>query len=431
MSHRKFERPRHGSLGFLPRKRTKHHSGKIKSFPKDDPSKPPHMTAFMSYKAGMTHIVRDMDRPGSKLHKKEVAEAVSVLEAPPMVVVGFVGYVETPRGLRALTSVWAGHLSEECKRRFYKTWHKSKQKAFTKYQKKWSEASKGSEAPMAAEIARAKKYCQVIRAICHTQITKVKLGRKKAHIKEIQVNGGTVEQKVDFVTGLFEQEVKVADVFAQDEMIDVIGATKGHGIAGVVTRWGVTRLARKSHRGLRKVACIGSWHPARVQFQVPRSGQRGYHHRTEINKKIYRIGKAVKDDPHGAMTEADLTEKGITPMGGFSHYGEVTQDWVMLRGTVMGPRKRVITLRKSLLPQVSRKATEKIELKFIDTSSKFGHGRFQTSEEKAKFFGGAVQKKAKKEAAAKEIDAGAAAESLGEMPRRVLATCGIFGGGCE
>jgi len=397
MSHRKFERPRHGSLGFLPRKRTKHHFGKIKSFPKDDASKPPHFTAFMSYKAGMTHIVRDVDRPGSKLHKKEVAEAVTVLETPPMIVVGFVGYVETPRGLRALTSVWAGHLSEECKRRFYKTWHRSKQKAFTKYQKKWSEASKGAEPPMAEEINRAKKYCQVIRAIVHTQIGKVKIGRKKAHIKEIQVNGGTVEQKVDFVTGLFEREVKVADVFDQSEMVDIIGASKGHGFEGVVTRWGVTRLVRKSHRGLRKVACIGSWHPARVQFQVPRSGQNGYHHRTEINKKIYRIGKAAKDEPHGAMTANDLTEKGITPMGGFAHYGEVTQDWVMLKGCVMGPKKRLITMRKSLLPQVSRKATEKVELKFIDTSSKFGHGRFQTSEEKAKFFGGAVQKKSKKD----------------------------------
>merc|ERR1712187_641928 len=396
-SHRKFERPRHGSLGFLPRKRTKNHFGKIKSFPKDDESKPPHLTAFMSYKAGMTHIVRDQNRPGSKLHKKEVAEAVSILEAPPMVVVGLVGYVETPRGLRALTCVWAGHLSDECKRRFYKNWYKAKHKAFTKYQKKWSDAQKGSEAPMAAEIKRAKKYCQVIHAICHTQIGKVKIGQKKAHIKEIQVNGGTVEQKVDYVTGLFEQEVKVGDVFTQNEMIDIIGATKGKGIDGVVTRWGVTRLPRKTHRGLRKVACIGSWHPARVQFQVPRSGQNGYHHRTEINKKIYRIGKAVKDDPNNATTEADLTEKSITPMGGFSHYGEVTQDWVMVKGTVMGTRKRVITLRKSLLPQVSRKANEKIDLKFIDTSSKFGHGRFQTSEEKAKFFGGAVQKKAKKE----------------------------------
>jgi len=398
MSHRKFERPRHGSLGFLPRKRTRHHFGKIKSFPKDDASKAPHITAFMSYKAGMTHIVREMDRPGAKLHKKEVAEAVTVVETPPMMVVGFVGYVETPRGLRALTTVWAGHLSEECKRRFYKKWHVSKQKAFTKYAKRWGETKEGQ--PMAAEIERAKKYCQVIRVICHTQISKVKIGQKKAHIKEIQINGGTTAAKVDFAVGLFEQEVKIDDVFSKDEMIDTIGVSKGHGYNGVVQRWGVTRLVRKSHRGLRKVACIGSWHPARVQFQVPRSGQLGYGHRTEINKKIYRIGK--KDDANNAGTENDLTEKRITPMGGFSHYGEVNEDWVMLKGCIAGTRKRIITLRKSLLPQVSRKATEQIELKFIDTSSKMGHGRFQTCEEKAKFYGGVATKKPKTEAKAEE-----------------------------
>jgi large subunit ribosomal protein L3e len=411
MSHRKFERPRHGNLGFLPRKRTKHHAGKIKSFPKDDASKAPHLTAFMAYKAGMTHIVREVDRPGSKIHKKEVVEGVSILETAPMVVVGFVGYVETPRGLRALTSVWAGHLSEECKRRFYKTWHKSKQKAFTKYQKRWEAASKDGTA-MTAEIERAKKYCQVIRAICHTQIGKIKIGQKKANIKEIQINGGSSADKVDFAVNLFEKEVKIADVFAQDEMVDLIGSTRGHGYDGVITRWGCSRLPRKTHRGLRKVACIGTWHPARVQFQVPRAGQNGYHHRTEINKKIYRIGKNTKEDPNGATTEADLTEKGITPMGGFAHFGEVTQDWVMVKGTVSGSKKRIITLRKSLLPQVSRKATEKIELKFIDTSSKFGHGRFQTSEEKAKFYGGAsVSKKAKKEAPKKEEEAEGAPEA--------------------
>merc|ERR1711977_704684 len=299
-----------------------------------------------------------------------------------------VGYVETPRGLRALTSVWAGHLNEEVKRRFYKTWHKSKKKAFTKYQKRWADASKGSEgAPMAAEIERAKKYCQVIRAICHTQIGKVKLGRKKAHIKEIQINGGTTEQKVDFVTGLFEQALPVSTVFNDNEMIDVIGSTKGHGTAGVVTRWGCTRLPRKTHRGLRKVACVGTWHPTRVQFQVPRAGQRGYHHRTEINKKIYKVGKSVRDDPHIAQGDNDITEKGINPMGGFPHYGEVNEDFLMIKGTVSGPKTRVVTFRKSLMAQTSRRAQEQVTLKFVDTSSKFGHGRFQTSEEKAKFFG--------------------------------------------
>jgi len=55
----------------------------------------------------MTHIVRDCDKPGSKLHKKEVVEAVTVLETPPIVIVGVVGYIDTPRGLRALTTVWA------------------------------------------------------------------------------------------------------------------------------------------------------------------------------------------------------------------------------------------------------------------------------------------------------------------------------------
>lgn len=69
---------------------------------------------------------------------------------------------------------------------------------------------------------------------------------------------------------------------AQDECIDVLGASKGHGTEGVVTRWGVTRLPRKTHRGLRKVACIGAWHPARVSFSVARAGQHGYHHRTEV-----------------------------------------------------------------------------------------------------------------------------------------------------
>ena len=65
MSHRKFRAPRHGSLGFLPRKRTRHHRGRVRSFPKDDPTKPVHLTAFPGFKAGMTHIVRTVDRAGA------------------------------------------------------------------------------------------------------------------------------------------------------------------------------------------------------------------------------------------------------------------------------------------------------------------------------------------------------------------------------
>lgn len=63
-SHRKFSAPRHGHLGFLPHKRSRRHRGKVKAWPKDDPSKPVHLTAFLGYKAGMTHTVREVHRPG-------------------------------------------------------------------------------------------------------------------------------------------------------------------------------------------------------------------------------------------------------------------------------------------------------------------------------------------------------------------------------
>jgi len=381
MSHRKFEAPRRGSLGFIPRKRSKRFRGKVKSFPRDDPSVAPHLTAFIGYKAGMTHVVRDVERPGSKLHKKETVEAVTVIEAPPMVVVGLVGYIETPKGLRSLKTVWASHLSQEVLRRFYKNWYKSKRKAFTNYTKKVTADKEWFE----AQLKKIKKYATIVRVLAHTQISKIGLRAKKAHLMEVQVNGGSIAEKVDYGVSLFEKQVPLEGVFKEGEMIDTIAVTKGYGYEGVTTRWGTTRLPRKTHKGLRKVACIGSWHPSRVQSTVPRAGQRGFHHRTEINKKIYRIGKG--NDTKNATTEFDITEKQITPMGGFPHYGVVSEDFLILKGCVPGPKKRPITLRKTLLAQTKRSALEPVGLKFIDTSSKFGHGRFQTSDEKNKFMG--------------------------------------------
>merc|ERR1712002_432511 len=390
MSHRKFSAPRHGSLGFLPKKRSRRHRGKVKAFPKDDKTKPCHMTAFLGYKAGCTHVVRQVDRAGSKVNKKEVVETCTIVETPAMVVVGIVGYIDTPRGLRTFKTIWAEHLSEECKRRFYKNWYKSKKKCFSKTSKKWSDEM--GKAEIEKDLAKMKKYCSVIRVIAHTQMKLMKKRQKKSHIMEIQINGGSVAEKVEFAKEHLEKHVPVTDVFAKDEMIDVIGVTKGKGVKGVTSRWNCKKLPRKTHKGLRKVACIGAWHPSRIQFTVARAGQQGYHHRTEINKKIYDIrdgyhtkdGKLVKNN---ASTEYDLADKSINPTGGFPHYGEVKQDFVMIKGCCIGPKKRVLTLRKSLLVHTKRKALEDIKLKFIDTSSKFGHGRFQTPQDKAVFMG--------------------------------------------
>jgi len=420
MSHRKFEAPRRGNLGFLPRKRCTRHRGKVKAFPRDNKSLKPHLTAFLGYKAGCTHIVREMDKPGSKMNKKEVLEKVTILETPPMVVVGVVAYKETPFGLKTLKTVWARHLSESFKRRTVKKWLHSKSKAFKGHFAKYT---KNSSVKARSDAFRAmRNLATVIRVIAHTQVDKLGFSnQKKAHVVEIQVNGGTVKEKVAYARSLLEKYVSHDQVFKKDEMVDSISITKGHGFEGVIKRWGVRKLPRKTHKGLRKVACIGSWHPERVRYSVARAGQHGFHHRTQINKKIYMLGKSLAEGGKLAgKTEFDITEKGINPMGTFPHYGPVRQDFIMVKGAVAGPVCRPITLRKSLLNGKTRTAREVITLKFIDTSSKIGRGKFQTFKEKKKFMGPLkkdVEKKRKQEVAKLELEKRKKEEQKTEVPK--------------
>ena len=68
----------------------------------------------------------------------------------------------------------------------------------------------------------------------------------------------------------------------------------------------------------------------------------------------------------------------------------------MIKGTCPGPRKRPITLRKAIIQPSTTAGKEEIKLRFIDTASKYGHGRFQTSEEKKAWYGPSKKDKVKK-----------------------------------
>lgn len=50
----------------------------------------------------MTHVVREAEKPGSAINKKEVVEPVSIIETPPLKVVGVTGYIDTPEGPRSI-----------------------------------------------------------------------------------------------------------------------------------------------------------------------------------------------------------------------------------------------------------------------------------------------------------------------------------------
>lgn len=97
-------------------------------------------------------------------------------------------------------------------------------------------------------------------------------------------------------------------------------------------------------------------------------------------------------------------------MGGFPFYGEINQDFLMIKGCCIGAKRRIITLRKSLLGHTKRASLEQINLKFIDTSSKMGHGRFQTPADKRAYYG-VLKKDRIREEKAQAAAAAAAAKS--------------------
>jgi len=108
----------------------------------------------------------------------------------------------------------------------------SKKKAFTKSCLKWKDDFGKKE--IEKDLGQMKKYCTVIRLICHTQQKLLRRRQKKAHIVEIQLNGGSVADKVDFAREHFEKEIPVKQVFSKNEMIDIVGVTKGKGFKGKI-----------------------------------------------------------------------------------------------------------------------------------------------------------------------------------------------------
>ncbi len=88
------------------------------------------------------------------------------------------------------------------------------------------------------------------------------------------------------------QEVNVADVFADGELVDVIGTSKGRGFAGAMKRWGFaggpkTHGARGWHR---RVGAIGNrTYPGEVKPGKKMSGHYGNSQVTVRNLKIVKV----------------------------------------------------------------------------------------------------------------------------------------------
>ncbi|HDM89418.1 50S ribosomal protein L3 [Candidatus Bathyarchaeota archaeon] len=315
MGHRKKHAPKRGSLAYLPRGRAARPIGRIRFWPEVEEG--PVLLGFAGYKAGMTLAVMVEDKPRSPNFGKEVACPVTIIDAPPMFICAVRAYTRDENGLKTLTEAWAKSLPKDFERLKCIPKNPSTDEALKKMKDSLGE------------------ICE-FRVIAAAQPRLASgVPKKKPDLMEIKVGGGTIEEQFEYVKNILGKTVRADEVFKEGQFVDVIAVSKGKGWQGVVKRWGVKILSHKSNKTKRGVASLGPWHPARVVYTVPRPGQMGYHQRTEFNKRILKIGE-------------DGSE--VTPKGGFLRYGEVKGMYIMLKGSVPGPAKRLIRLRYPARP---------------------------------------------------------------------------------
>jgi len=312
----KIHRPRRGSLAFSPRKRAKSEIPRIRCWAGD--GEKAMMAGFAGYKAGMTHMMMVDDRARSLTEGMEISVPVTVVEVPPMNIAALRVYDKYNGGMRPIGETWAEELSPALAR------------AMTPPQQK-----RGTSID---QIKAGAKDLVDVRVLAHTNPIEISgVPSKVPDMMEMPITGGSIADRLEVAAALLGNQVPFSSVFSIGDWIDVVAVTKGKGTQGPVKRWGIAVQKRKHARTGKKrhVGNLGPWHPARISWRVPQLGQMGYQQRTEFNKRIMGAGSNGED---------------ITPDGGFPGYGIIRNDYVVIKGSLPGPSKRLIRMRKAIRP---------------------------------------------------------------------------------
>jgi len=335
----KINRPRRGSLAFSPRKRAQSPIPKYKSWP--ERSGAPALLGFAGYKVGMTHVLMVDDHKDSPTEGKEIMVPVTIIEIPTMKVAALRVYTKDTYGRHALTEIWADPLDSQLSRRV--TMPKNYDSTAAK--KKYTDAF---AAGLVAEIY----------ILAYTQpATMSGVPKKVPDLMEIKVSGSDIAKQYEYALGLLGKEIRLNNVIETGAYADITAITIGKGTQGPVKRWGVTLRKRKHSVGgkERHVGTLGPWNPHHIRWEVPQSGQMGYQQRTEFNKRILKIGE-------------NGTE--ITPAGGFLNYGVLRNAYVVIKGSIPGPAKRLIRIRPAI--RQGEHVVRSPAIQFVSVQSKQG-----------------------------------------------------------
>ncbi|MFP4038825.1 MAG: 50S ribosomal protein L3 [Candidatus Nanohaloarchaea archaeon] len=304
----KKSRSRSGSLAFKPKVRADRIYPDINTWEDTEELKP---LGYAGYKVGMTRVLRIDDTEGAT-KGQEVADAVTVIEAPPLRVYGARFYTEDPNsGEQVFTEAWTESPSKELQR-----------------------ATSIPKDGNLDNLEKAKENADSlsdVRLLVHTQPDRAGLSKKKPANFELGL-GGSVEEKLEYAEEMIGKEIEFNDVFEVGEYSDVVAVTKGKGVEGPVQRYGIKKLDHKTQKKRRKAGNVGPWHPDQLSWRIPLPGQEGYNNRTELNKRILDFGDAEE----------------VQREGGFKNYGEVNSNYILIKGSVPGPSKRLVRLRTAL-----------------------------------------------------------------------------------
>lgn len=318
------KRPKRGSRGFYPKKRAKRIYPRIKHWPVLPTNK---LLGFAGYKVGMTHALVIDTNPNTRTIGQPIAKAVTILDCPSLKVFGFRCYNKS----KTARDIFSEKLDKRLERKL---------KVLKQIKPKVPKQIKPKELP---------KEITAVRALCHTQPG----FKKKPEIFELAI-GGSVEKQLECAKSMLGKEIKISEIFKQGDFVDVLAVTKGKGFSGPVKRFGVRMHGRKARQMHRHVAPLGQKEPGKVRSTVPQAGQLGFQTRTELNKKILEIGFDVNK---------------ISQSGGYLNYGKISGEYVLIQGSVPGPRKQLIMLRSAIRPSEERYP---VDIKYLSTKSKQG-----------------------------------------------------------
>ncbi|HLD04147.1 MAG TPA: 50S ribosomal protein L3 [Candidatus Nanoarchaeia archaeon] len=301
------KRPRFGSMGVWHRRRANRPYARVRSWAKIPTA---NILGFAAYKAGMTHLIVTDTRKNSVTKGLEISIPATVLECPPIRILQVRFYHETYHGQNPATQLFF--------------------KAQPEVERKINLPKKFATVADLDKI-KPEQYTHMHVVVC-TQPKLIDF-KKKPEIFELAL-GGKLADQIAFVKQHIDKDIAIKDVFQEGHLIDAHAVTKGKGYQGSIKRFGIGLKMHKTEKGIRRVGSLGGWSgQAHFLYRVAHPGQMGYHQRVQYNLQILKIGEKAEE---------------VNPKGGWPHYGLVKSNYLILKGSIPGAKKRLILLTQPI-----------------------------------------------------------------------------------